>query len=230
MLEDLRDEEFCFVGLVKLSAHRQILDFVALLMQELYLLGRALKKTLKQHLLINLFFDRQVKLLFSIGHEPRVARQDWLTELTEELPPEANVPGIKVTDAGDTLSSLLARVVCVLKDCVAVELDHCPHRDSLLMQLHLLSFTLAIVEEVAILARVELIGQKGDHQVVEFELVAHLMPKRLNAVEELQEDLCSVARITGRVVATPSAKHVAKRDPVFLDEHLEAFKCAIVGI
>ena len=64
------------------------------------------------------------------------------------------------------------------------------------MQLHLLPFILVIVKEVAILARVELVCQEGKHQIVELELVAHLVPQCLHAVEELQEDLSSVARVT----------------------------------
>jgi len=55
----------------------------------------------------------------------------------------------------------LANKARVFEDTVFVQLDHGPDTDGLLRDLHLLAFELVVVEEVTVLARVELIGEEG---------------------------------------------------------------------
>ena len=98
------------------------------------------------------------------------------------------------------------------------------------MNIHLLPFEVIVVEEVSVLARVELFGQECEKFVIELELMAHLVPKDVHTVKELQEDLRPVVQVTRRVVPTPFAKHVAKGEPILFNEYLEALECAIVGV
>ena len=56
------------------------------------------------------------------------------------------------------------------------------------------------------------------------------MPQLVDTVEELDKDLRPVAHIRLRVVLASLGEHVAERDPILLNQHLEAFKCAVVGV
>ena len=56
------------------------------------------------------------------------------------------------------------------------------------------------------------------------------MPQLVDTVEELQEDLRAVALINYRVVPAPSAKHVSKGEPFFLDQDLKSLESSIVWI
>lgn len=70
----------------------------------------------------------------------------------------------------------------VSEDTVFVQLDYCPDTDGFLCDFHLKSFEFVVVEEVSVLARVELVSEEGQKSVVELELGAHLVPELMDAV------------------------------------------------
>ena len=70
----------------------------------------------------------------------------------------------------------------VSEDTVFVKLDNCPDTDGLFCDFHLKTFEFVVVEEVAVLAWVELVSEEGQKSVVELELGAHLVPELMDAV------------------------------------------------
>ena len=96
-----------------------------------------------------------------VGDEAVLVLPDRLTVLKEEFFPEAEIPRVKGADAGNPFHLGLSREACVPEDAVFVELYHSPNTKRLLADLRCLTLLLAIVEEVAILARVELISDKA---------------------------------------------------------------------
>ena len=111
-----------------------------------------------------------------------------------------------------------------------MKIHYSPHTDSLLVNFHLCSLEVVVVEKVAILAWMQLIGQKLDEMIIEFKLAAHLMPQMVHAVEELEEYLGAISCVTCWIMSAALAKHVTKWYPLFLNQHLETFKSAVVWI
>ena len=99
----------------------------ALLMQNLNLLGGALKQGLEEHLLVHLFLNRRIDLLLGIGHVARLFGPDSLAELEEELLPGPQSPRVKLTDGSDPAHSLLTGEARVPEDLFLVHLNHCPN-------------------------------------------------------------------------------------------------------
>ena len=56
------------------------------------------------------------------------------------------------------------------------------------------------------------------------------MPYLVDAVKELEEYLRSIVTVAVRVVLASFREHVAKRDPVFLNEDLESLKSAVIRV
>ena len=84
-----------------------------------------------------------------------------LTVLKEVFFPEAEIPRVKRADAGDPSHLGFSSEACIPEDTVFVELYHSPNTKRLLADLRLLTLLLAVVEEVAVLARVKLISEKA---------------------------------------------------------------------
>ena len=84
-----------------------------------------------------------------------------LTVLKEEFFPEAEIPRVERADAGDPSHLGLSSEACIPEDAIFVELYYSPNTERLLADLRLLTLLLAVVEEVAILARVKLISEKA---------------------------------------------------------------------
>lgn len=83
----------------------------------------------------------------------------------------------------------LTTEVWILKQCLLVELNHGPDRDSFLTDLHFHSFELTIIEEVAISTSLQLYRQERQQAIIEFKLVGHLMPQLVHTIQELKVDL-----------------------------------------
>ena len=84
-----------------------------------------------------------------------------LTVLKEVFFPEAEIPRVERADAGDPSHLGFSGEACIPEDAVFVELYHSPNTKRLLADLRLLTLLLAVVEEVAVLARVKLISKKA---------------------------------------------------------------------
>ena len=66
--------------------------------------------------------------------------------------------------------------------------------------------------------------------IIELKLVAHLVPKLMDTVKELNKNLASIIKIPWTVVTAASGKHVTKRAPIFFNEHLKAFESSIIWV
>ena len=84
-----------------------------------------------------------------------------LTVLKEVFFPEAEIPRVERADAGDPSHLGFSGEARIPEDTVFVELYHSPNTKRLLADLRLLTLLFAVVEEVAVLARVELISEKA---------------------------------------------------------------------
>ena len=104
--------------------------------------------------MVNFLLYRHIKLFLSISDVSRLHWNNWLTKLTEELFPEADLPSVKTADALDTLHACHTGPARILEQCVFVKLYYGPYGYGLLTHLHLLSFKLIVVEKIAVLARV----------------------------------------------------------------------------
>ena len=56
------------------------------------------------------------------------------------------------------------------------------------------------------------------------------MPYLVNTVKELKEYLRTIVTVAVRVVLASFREHMAKRDPILFDEHLESLKSAVIRI
>ena len=96
-----------------------------------------------------------------IGDKAVLILPDRLTVLKEEFFPEAEIPRVEGVDAGNPSHLSLAREARIPEDAVFVKLYHSPNTKRLLVDLCLLTLLFAVVEKVAVLARVELISEKA---------------------------------------------------------------------
>ena len=86
---------------------------------------------------------------------------DRLTVLKVEFFPEPEIPRVEGADTGDPSHLGLSGEARIPEDAVFMELYHSPKTKRLLVYLRLFPFLLTVVEEVAVLARVELISEKA---------------------------------------------------------------------
>lgn len=56
------------------------------------------------------------------------------------------------------------------------------------------------------------------------------MPHLVDTVQELNENRTAVAHVRSTEMTTSSAKHVAERQPIFLDQDLEPIYCSVIRV
>jgi hypothetical protein len=56
------------------------------------------------------------------------------------------------------------------------------------------------------------------------------MPDLMHAIKELQKHWRSIISVFGTVMTTATAKHMAERQPIFFDQNLKAFDCAVIRV
>ena len=96
-----------------------------------------------------------------IGDKAVLVLPNRLTVLKVVLFPEAEIPRVEGADAGYSSHLGLSCKARITEDAVFVELYHSPNTKRLLANLCLLTLLFAVVEEVAVLARVKLISNKA---------------------------------------------------------------------
>jgi hypothetical protein len=101
--------------------------------------------------------------------------------------------GPSLFDLGDADHVFTACKTGISEFCVLMQVDCEPETKGLLLELHVLSFTLAIVKEVTVATLIELFSQKENQLRAELKLAWELMPQLVQAVKELEEDLAEVA-------------------------------------
>ena len=155
-----------------------------------------LKQSLQNGLLGKLSLDSQVELLGTVGLISLFILIDRLAKARKELLPVPQVPRINIPDALDAHHPVLSLKIRILKPRVFMQLHNRPNRESLLTDLDHAPFSIAVKEPVAVLTRVDLFGKVRKQPITEFELVRHLVPDLVDAVEELKKHLRAIARIS----------------------------------
>ena len=111
--------------------------------------------------MVNLFLYGSIELFLIVRDKAVLVLPDRLAVLKEEFFPETEIPRVEGTDASNPSHLVLSPEARIPEYAVFVELYYSPKTKSLLADLRLLTLLFAVVEEVAVLARVKLISKKA---------------------------------------------------------------------
>lgn len=152
------------------------------------------------------------------------------SESVVKLFPQTQLVVGRLGDPRHFFHFLHALVVRICEVGLFSQFDLHPNGDRFFAHVSLQTLILAVEEEGAVFAGVDVVREEAQQICVELELTRHLVPNLMHAVQELQKDRRSVRQVARAVVPVPTTELMPERKPIFVDQNLKAFEGAIVGI